>query len=356
MNQVSRYLSRAVLGGFLISLAALTAVFSFFALIAELAELGEANYGLMQLLQFMILTTPRRAFELLPSAALVGSLVGLGSLAAGSELIALRAAGFSILNIGRVVLLASLPLLLFAFLLGEFVVPPLERLGQEVRSRALDDAFTVGDDGGVWARDQQTFVNVRIVDADRSLQQVTIYEFDPQQRLKVVTYASEAVNRGGEWALEDIRQTHLDETEATLLESPRARWESPLAPENMSVGVVEPGRMSVRELYRHVQFLLENGQNAGRYQLAFWQKLAQPLTVVVMVFISLPFVFGSLRSGNLGQRIFTGIVIGLLFHIFSQGVGYVGLAYGFNLVVSAFLPAVVFLLTGLVFVSAVQRA
>ena len=355
MKMVSRYLARAVQGGFALSLLALTAVFSFFALIAELPDLGHASYGVAELLQYMLLTTPRRAFELLPSAALVGALVGLGGLASAGELVALRAAGFSILAIGRLVLMATWPILLFAFLLGEFVVPPLERIGQEVRAQAQNDSFSISDDGGVWARDQMTFINVRVVEADRTLQQVTIYEFDEAQRLRAATRAEQAVSVDGQWILEGMRQTQLKEDGAELVEAPHARWDSQLAPENMSVGVVEPQRMSIRELYRHASFLTENGQEAGRYQLAFWQKLVQPLTVLVMVLISLPFVFGSLRSGNFGQRIFIGIVFGLLFHILSQGVGYLGLAYGFDLAIAALAPSVLFLLATIGVIAVGQR-
>ena len=355
MKLISRYLARAVQGGFALSLLALTGVFSFFSLIAELSDLGQAGYGIAELLQYMLLTTPRRAFELLPSAALVGALVGLGGLAGGGELVALRAAGFSIMAIGRLVLMATWPILLFAFLLGEFAVPPLERIGQEVRAQALNDSFSVSEDGGVWARDQMTFINARVVEADRTLQQVTIYEFDDSQRLRVVTHAEQAVNVDDQWILQNIRQTQLKQDGAELLEVAHAAWESPLAPENMSVGVVEPQRMSIRELYRHVSFLTENGQQAGRYRLAFWQKLVQPLTVLVMVLISLPFVFGSLRSGNFGQRIFIGIVFGLLFHIVSQGVGYLGLAYGLNLAVAASAPSLLFLVGAIGVVALGQR-
>lgn len=355
MNTVSRYLSRAVIGGFLLALVALTAVFSLFALIAELADFGQAGYGLPQMLQFLLLTTPRRAFELLPSAALVGALVGLGSLAAGGELVALRAAGYSILSIGRVLLMAALPILVFALVLGELAVPPLERMGQEIRSRALHDNFSRGDASGIWARDNQTFVNVQLVDADRTLQRVTIYEFDEQQRMKAVTYADNAINEKNGWILHRVRQTLLESSGSRQVKADRARWDSPLVPENMAVGIVPPERMSIWELYGHAQFLAENGQNANSYQLAFWQKVVRPLTIVVMVLISLPFVFGSQRSGNLGQRIFVGIVVGLLFHLTSQGIGYLGLAYQFNLLLSALVPPLLFLLGGVVAVVFSQR-
>lgn len=355
MSLISRYLTRAVINGFLLSLFGLTAVFSLFAMIAELADLGKAGYGLTEVTQYLLLTTPRRAFELLPSAALVGALVGLGGLAVGGELVALRAAGLSIMSVGRVLLIAAVPILVFALVLGELAVPPMERWGQEIRSQALNDKFSGQQAGGAWARDNQAFVNVRVIGADLSLNRVTIYEFDEQHRMKAVAFAKKAINEDDHWMLRGVRQTLLEDGRARRVDADRASWDSPIAPENMAVGAVPPGRMSLWELRGHASFLAENGQNANQYQLAFWQKIVRPFTIVVMVLISLPFVFGSLRSGNLGQRVFVGIVVGLLFHITSQMTGYLGLAYGFNLLVSALLPTVLFFFAGLAAIMLAQR-
>ena len=71
---------------------------------------------------------PAVVFQLLPIAALLGSLLGLGMLASRSELIVLRAAGMSPAGIARAVLVTGLVFAVVGGLLGEFVAPPLRAL------------------------------------------------------------------------------------------------------------------------------------------------------------------------------------------------------------------------------------
>lgn len=82
----------------------LVALVDFFTFADELGDLGKGKYDLGKVVQFVILTSPRVLYELMPSAALVGGLVTLGGLANGRELMAMQAAGASRARIIRAVL------------------------------------------------------------------------------------------------------------------------------------------------------------------------------------------------------------------------------------------------------------
>jgi lipopolysaccharide export system permease protein len=49
------------------------------ALVGELDELGQGDYGLGSAFAYVGLTAPRRAYELFPTAAMIGCVLGLGS-------------------------------------------------------------------------------------------------------------------------------------------------------------------------------------------------------------------------------------------------------------------------------------
>ena len=91
-----------------------------FAFIDELGDV-QGKYGLGEALSYVMLTAPRRAYEMLPMAALIGSLIGLGSLASNSELTIMRAAGASIGRIVWAVMKPLLVLMLAGILLGEYL-------------------------------------------------------------------------------------------------------------------------------------------------------------------------------------------------------------------------------------------
>jgi lipopolysaccharide export system permease protein len=73
-----------------------------------------------------------------------------------------------------------------------------------------------------------------------------------------------------------------------------------------------------------------------------------PLGVIAMLVIALPFAFSSQRAANAGQRLFIGIVLGIVFLTLSRIINYLGPVYGLAPFLSAALPPALFLLLGLV--------
>ncbi len=73
---------------------------------------------------------------MLPMAALIGCLVGLGTLASNSELTIMRAAGVSLSRIVWAVMKPMLVLMLAGILVGEYVAPWTENIAQSGRALA----------------------------------------------------------------------------------------------------------------------------------------------------------------------------------------------------------------------------
>jgi lipopolysaccharide export system permease protein len=70
----------------------------------------------------------------------------------------------------------------------------------------------------------------------------------------------------------------------------------------------------------------------------------KPFTLIAMIILSIPFVFGSLRDSTLGRKIFMGVVIGLFFELSSRVGGMLSLKFDLDHLLSASLPtAVVFI-------------
>ena len=94
------YLARTVLVAALATWAVLLGFDLMTALYNELDEVGEGGYTLSHAVLYTVYTVPRRLYELFPTAALIGCVLGLGGLSARSELTAMRAVGMSRLRIG----------------------------------------------------------------------------------------------------------------------------------------------------------------------------------------------------------------------------------------------------------------
>ncbi len=348
MKVLDRYIAGYVISGSLIALMALTALFSFIAFIDDLESVGRGDYALFDAVQFAFFTLPRRAYPLFPLAALIGTLMGLGQLAASSELVAMRAAGVSVGRLTLSVMRAGVLLVLAAMLVGEVIAPPAERYAQQHRSLALVGHGVASVGEGFWIRDGGDFVNIKRAITSERLAGVSLYEFDAKRRLTGVTKAAQADYSNGRWMLRDVHKSVISQSGIVSSHLDATPWTSTFEPSLVDVVRVKPESLSALELSRYIEFLRANELRTSRYELAIWTKLVYPLATGIMILLSVPLVLGKLRAVGIGQRILVGVLVGIAFHVTNQVSGHLGLVYGVAPWFCAVAPAALFLLSALV--------
>lgn len=346
MKILDRHISRAVTGGSLLTLLVLSALAAFFAVIDQLGDLG-GNYGIAQAIEYVLLILPRRAYELFPTAVLLGALLSLGALATHSELIVMRAAGLSVYRITWSVLKAGLILMAIAIFLGEVVAPPAEQLAQNRRAVAQAKSFAISS-SGFWARDGKSFIGIKRVLPGSKLEGINVYTFNEQHKLASILTAKSAVYEQDKWILTGVRKTRIEEKSIKVDDQKTMEWKSLLSPDVLEALAVKAVNLSIVSLYFYVDHLKKNKLDASKYELAFWSKLIKPFSTIIMLLVAMPFVFGSLRSSGVGQKLLIGVLIGLGFHLMNQALNHVGVGYGLNPVLSAVLPSILFGAAGLV--------
>ena len=161
MRIFDRYIRRAVLSGTAVALSVLLPLLGFLLLADELDYVGTGNYTLGKAFGFIGLSMPRFAYQIFPVTALIGSLIGLGSLAAHSELTAMRAAGVEAGRIVWGVLKAGMVAAVIAVIIGEVIAPVCEEKGNQMRAEAMSESIALKSRYGFWARDGNAFINIR---------------------------------------------------------------------------------------------------------------------------------------------------------------------------------------------------
>jgi lipopolysaccharide export system permease protein len=354
MKLLDRYIGVTVAGSTVIVLLVLLALFSFGSFVAELDAVGKGDYTLSVAAEYVLLTMPRIAYQLFPVVALLGSVIGLGVLAGNNELLVMRAAGVSVGRISWSVMKVGLLWTIMAVILGEFIAPSTDRVAQTMHNTALVDRFAMTSQNGLWARDGQDFIHIRDVLADGLVGGVTIYRFDDKQRLLEVTKARTGQFSGGKWILNQVERSRIEPARVETQELKQLVWRSLLTPDMIDVVVVKPESLSLRGLADYIDYLRDNGLDAEHYQLAFWNKIVLPVTTAVMVFLSIPFIFGPLRSVGIGQRIFVGTLVGIGFYLLGQLFGFAGLLYKVPTPLSAALPTALFFILAVLLVRRVR--
>lgn len=342
MKILDRYIGTSVILGTLGALLFLVSLDVVFALISEIQDIGRSGRTALQAAYITLLTTPRRIYEFFPSAVLLGTLLSLGNLAAHSELVVIRAVGVSRNQIILSVLKAGVLMMIVSVLLGELVAPVSEQQAQNLRKVGDSQRLTLKTADGLWAKDGNRFLNVRDVFPDLRLARIRVYEFDEQRRLVKATYAESATYQNKRWLLKGLRHSKISEDAVETSVAGEEEWDRLLAPELFSVIVVKPEQMSAWKLFRYVNYMKENGLDAGRYELAFWTRFTTPLSSLVLLLLAIPFAFGSIRSGGIGQRLFIGILIGVTAFLVNRLLNNVSLVYGLPPILGAALPLLLF--------------
>ncbi|MCB1774210.1 MAG: LPS export ABC transporter permease LptG [Gammaproteobacteria bacterium] len=346
MSLFERYIASTMLKATLMTLLVLVILLVFFTTMEELEDVGRGDFRAVDAFWVSLLATPRYVFEAFPVAALLGSLVGLGSMGAHGELVAMRSAGFSLHQILVSVMKTGLLMVGLVLVFGEVAAPLAEQHAEQHRAEKQQGQVTLRTEYGFWARDGQAFVNARNIGAGGILRDIHVYEFGPDLQLRRHTHAESAIHRGDQWEMAGIERVsvRMEGIEAQRLTS--ARWDSLLDPDLLKAVVVQPAMLGLGELYRSIQVMRDNGQPATDYEVAFWGKIATPLSTLVMLFIAVPFVLAHQRFVSMGERVFVGIALGMSFYTLSRGMSYVAVVYEFNPMFSALIPAFAFLVIG----------
>jgi len=347
MRTLNRYLGREVLYATLLIFVALLALFAFFDLIHELGNVGKDEYTLGRAMLFVSLNMPGRLYELFPVAALIGTLFALSQLVANSEYTVMRASGMSLSQVTWALVRIGIPLAIATFLAGELVAPPAERLAQQVRVQSFGAGGRIAAqqfESGFWFKQEQTFVNVRNVMPDMTLNGVKIYEFDKNLRLTSLRVADAGrFVADGVWELANVKTTLFEGIGARVTRADGERWETVLRPSLLNVYQVPPERLELASLWDNISVLGHNQQKTSRFEIAFWNKVFYPVAVVVMMVLALPFSYFQRRSGGVGFRIFVGTIVGLVFFLVARLFSNLGIINDWPPLFSAAFPVFAFM-------------
>lgn len=375
MKIITRYVSRQVVGAVLFALLAFLSLFAFFDLIAELPLVGRGGYQLQHAFGYVALGLPGYVYDLMPIAALIGSIYALAQLAARSEFTIMRASGLSTMRAAWMLAKVGFVFVLITFLFGEVLAPAASAMAERLKLQAQGASVSQEFRSGLWTKDVirskglsgetigTRFLNVREVSPEGQLQGVRIYEFDTNFQLTATVTAQSADYQGKNlWRLSDVGVSNFSARSADFSAAvktermPTRELVSEVTPDILSVLFADPERMSAYGLAVFTRHLAENNQNTERYEIAFWKKVFYPLAVLVMMALALPFAYLHFRSGGVSLKIFIGVMIGISFQLINSLFSHIGLLNTWPPLTTAVLPSLLFLVFAVVALFRLQRA
>jgi lipopolysaccharide export system permease protein len=217
-----------------------------------------------------------------------------------------------------------------------------------MRASALAGQSDVRSGDGLWVRDRDRFINVGEVLPGYVLRDVRVFEFEGRD-LRRSLHAERAhyETRRDRWRLLEITSTNRRDGRVTTATAGERIWQRLVPPDLFSVLTVSPDTLPGWRLYSYVDYLRDNELESARFALAFWKKIATPLSTLVMLLIALPIVFGPVRAVGVGQRVFVGSVVGVGYLLLAEMFSYIGIVYGVAAPIAVLAPPAIFTVGGL---------
>ena len=358
MQTARRYLAREIYRSTSVVLIALLGLFTFFTLVDELDSVN-ARFPLSALFYLQGLSLPTRLYDLLPIGLLIGAILALSGLAQRNELVLLRVSGVSGMGLLRMLWPVSIPIILGALVLSEFLTPLAEIKSSEVnllmRGRVEGGRLA----SGYWFKEPTPNGGTRVINvgkllASGNVENLSIYEFPDGLTLSVMTQAKSGRFLKGKLEMQDVVETHIDaniksvladakvtgQPAATVKQLPQQAINTTLSSERLVARILTPERMSLVALHDYIDYLDRNQLQADRQIVAVWRKMAYPFTLLVMLTIAAPISFMQTRRGGVGAKVFLGILLGTGFFMINQLALNVSLLFNWPPVVTALLPNV----------------
>lgn len=345
MAKLDRYIAKRVLGASLAVLFVLVGLDALSALIDEADDITN-SYRMADVVKYVALTVPRRLYEFIPFAALIGALIGLGRLASASELVVVRSAGVSMTKLALSVLKPALVFASVGFLISELVTPITEQMAVSEKALAQRSDSNFAGRGGTWNRDGNTYIHVAAVQRGGLIFGVTLLSYNDQRELSSSLRAERGTYMGDHWLLENVRRNFIEPDRIHTDRKTLLRWDTEITPDLLVLEVVDNESLPSAQLWSYARFLKAQGLTSTDVELAFWRKVFQPLAAGGLVLVAMSFIFGPLREGTMGSRIFAGVIVGVVFRISQDFFGPASLLYGIPAVLAAAIPIAICWLIG----------
>ena len=352
MNILDRYLYRTVLVYTAMAMGVLLTLGALFLFISQQSDIGVGSYSAADAFIFTLLNLPQSAFELLPIGAMIGALMGLGNLAAGSELVVTRASGVSVWRIAWPVGLAGLTLSLLMYGIGEYAAPPMAQFAKrEKTTNKLADVSFAGS-SSAWVKDGNLILRVQTGEVDRAFGGVSLFQLEGPTKLHSIQRAERiSVADPGRWSLHNVATTRFegDHVESELVSG--IMLKSSVNPEFLGLAATDPQLLTLRGLASYIDHLRRNSLETASYEIGYWSRIARLFAVIVVTLLALPFVFGPLRTTGAGTRTVIGVLLGVVFFLITRTIENGGQLFGLNPALVGWLPTAAIGLCTLVAIS-----
>ncbi len=341
---------------FLMGVAIVFLVISSLILLTDTLETIRRSYGKEVpfgiILEMVLLKWPYLVHQLMPFAVMLGGIFTFSKLTRTCELIVARAAGVSAWQF-------LMPAIMASFIMGVVLVTVFNPFSAAMLTRfeQIESKYVHGNDSmlavsssGVWLREKNKDAGTSIIHAlhvnqsNLQLYDVTLFTFTPEYKLVSRIDAEEAAIADKQWWFKHAMLTAPGKL--------AQQYETYALPTNLVISQLQdsfasPEAISFWELPSFIRTLKAAGFSALRHSLHWHSLLVTPFLLCAMVFIAAVFSLRPPRKGRTGLLMSSGIFVGFVIYFTSDLVAALGLSGSIPIILAAWAPVAISILTGM---------
>jgi len=345
---VNKLIIQSVWQAFFMVMLAVMGIFFMVLLIGELGSIGHDHYTVTVALKYSFLLLPSQLYALLPMLGFLAAILGLGRLSTQNELVAVRAAGFSRWQIMKAVILAAIILIAIVTWIGENYAFKWANAAQVLKSRALGQTQNYKQQSHIWLKSKEGLIFIDRIDCTTAASNVTVFKFNAQGVLQSVINAPRLVKRRGQWLMPHAIKTTIGMDKIAKQDLHHLNLSVEFKPKYVQAESGDPADSSLKELWGIAYYRWQHHLASDQISFAFWLRLFQPINTIIMIWLGIPFVFGTLRHSTMGFRLLIGIVVGFSFYMLNQVIGPLTMLYQWPPIFAAIIPSLLLIMLGII--------
>jgi lipopolysaccharide export system permease protein len=301
MRILDRYILKSVLALFFQCLFTFLFLYVIIDVFSHLDEILKQKSNIETLISYYLAYLPIIFVQVSPIACLLSVLYTFGSLNRNNELIAMRSAGLSVLQITRNVIIFGLILSACVFWVNDKFVPSSMSMTENMKSQMeagskkskgkKPDIITNLSMYGL--RNRLFFVNKFRV-SDNTMEGIIILQHDDKQNITKKIVANKGVYADGVWTFHQCITYNFDENVQISGEpqySAEEVMDIPETPRDFLHQMLRPDYMNISQLYNYMWRLADSGATTviRNMKVDLYQRFTSPFTSLVIILLGIPF-------------------------------------------------------------------
>ncbi len=262
---------------------------------------------------------PKRIYDVIPLACLIGAIVCYARLQESGELIAIRVLGKSFKQVFSSMLLPIFILLTIMLGMGEFVIP---------NSNMMSEVYKTNNNQSQkaqWLSRKNELIYLGDISSEK-INNLRIYEFNVDGDISSVYEKDEF-----DLSLDRKEASFEDKTSNNEIQKV---WEAPSKIELSKY--IKLSRQSPSILFQNFKYS-DSTREKNLFLWQFLKKIIQPISVSIFVLLALIFCQAFLRDYSITYKVLTGVVLTIFFNFVEKIAGNISIVFGFSPLIITFI-------------------